>query len=351
VTANAEQVQLVPATVSLTIGSMRIVQIARHAQRRLCLVDGRSLHLLEGHRSVHLLATTAFDTGMSIREVVEGSVSAERLDYDVIYRGLSDWRILPAADHPGEPARCLVSGTGLTHVKSAQTRQAMHAAREQLTDSARMYQWGVEGGHPAPGTIGVAPEWFYKGPGSILRAHLDPLCVPGYAEDGGEEPEIAGVYIIDPSGDPVRIGMAAGNEFSDHRLEKQNYLYLAASKLRTCAIGPELVLDPAFARVNGMVSIERGGSVLWSRPIHSGEEAMCHSLANLEHHHFKFESHRRPGDIHIHFYGADAFSFGEGIQLIDGDVMVVDFQGFGRPLRNPLRVETGPAKMVAVRPC
>jgi hypothetical protein len=213
-----------------------------------------------------------------------------------------------------------------------------------------MYQWGVEGGRPAPGAIGAAPEWFYKGPGSILRAHLDPLWVPAYAEDGGEEPEIAGIYLISRSGEPFRIGMAAGNEFADHVFEKRNYLYLAASKLRTCAIGPELVLDPDFNQVSGTVSIERRGEMLWSKPIRSGEESMCHSLANLEHHHFKFESHRRPGDLHVHFFGADAFSFGEGIRLSEGDVMVVNWNGFGRPLRNPLRVEPGPARLVDAKP-
>jgi hypothetical protein len=328
---------------------MRIVQLACHAERRLGLVDGGAIRLLEGHDSLYSLALAALDSGIRTRELIERSVTTRWLEYDAIYRGLSEWRVLPAADHP-EPARCLVSGTGLTHVKSAQTRQAMHAAQEETTDSARMYQWGVEGGRPGPGEAGVAPEWFYKGPGSILRAHLDPLCVPAYAEDGGEEPEIAGVYIIGRTGEPFRIGMAPGNEFSDHRLEKRNYLYLAASKLRECAIGPELVLDPDFARVGGKVSIEREGRVLWSKPLHSGEEAMCHSLANLEHHHFKFESHRRPGDLHIHFFGADAFSFGAGICLLDGDVMAVEFHGFGRPLRNPLRVETGPVRLIDAKP-
>jgi len=329
---------------------MRVVQLTRAAERRLGLVDSGMLRLLREYPSVHSLATAALDSGIHIRELLERSIAAERLDYDAVYHGQSEWHILPAADHPDEPARCLVSGTGLTHVKSAETRQAMHAAGQELTDSARMYRWGAEGGRPAPDAIGVAPEWFYKGPGSILRGHLDPLSVPSYAEDGGEEPEIAGIYVIAKSGEPVRIGMAAGNEFSDHRLEKKNYLYLAASKLRTCAIGPELVLDPDFASVSGAVSIERGGSVLWSRAVHSGEEAMCHSLANLEHHHFKFESHRRPGDIHVHFFGADAFSFGEGVRLVDGDVMVISFNGFGRPLRNPLRVEPGPAALVVAKP-
>ena len=64
---------------------------------------------------------------------------------------------------------------------------------------------------------------------------------------------------------------------------------------------------------------------------------MSHSLANMEHHHFKFEGHRRPGDVHVHFFGADAFSFGEGVRLEDGDAMQVRFDGFGRPLRNVLK--------------
>src|SRR5262249_44142073 len=163
----------------------------------------------------------------------------------------------------------------------------------------------------------------YKGCGTILRAHGEALVSPPFAGDGGEEPEIAGVYFIDLEGRPRRIGMSMANEFSDHVTEKQNYLYLAHSKLRPCSLGPELVLDPDFSRVSGMVSIERAGAVVWSHAIASGEEHMSHTLANLEHHHFKYDAHRRPGDVHIHFFGADAFSFGAGIRLQDGDVMVI----------------------------
>jgi hypothetical protein len=76
---------------------------------------------------------------------------------------------------------------------------------------------------------------------------------------------------------------------------------------------------------------------------------MCHSLANMEHHHFKFEGHRRPGDVHIHFFGADAFSFGEGVTLEDGDWMQVQFEGFGKPLRNPVRIAGGVQSLVKVR--
>jgi hypothetical protein len=225
----------------------------------------------------------------------------------------------------------------------------MHAAQaEQVTDSMRMFQWGLEGGRPAPGEFGVSPEWFYKGTGSALRAHGEPLEVPPYAEDGGEEPEIAGVYLIDPAGQPRRIGMTTGNEFSDHVFEKRNYLYLAASKLRNCAIGPELVVNADFQHVPGEVAIERAGTVLWQKSIQTGESVMCHSLANLEHHHFKFEAHRRPGDVHVHFFGADAFSFGDGVRLSDGDIMKVQWTGFGRALRNPLRKTGNPDRLLTV---
>jgi len=329
---------------------MRLIQLAASEKRRVGLVEDDRIRLLEICDSIFSLADSALVSGTALADMVTKRLSGEVLDYDEIYAGKSAWRILPAIDHPVEPARCMVSGTGLSHTGSAKNRQAMHAAAvEQLTDSMRMFQWGIEGGRPAPGEIGVSPEWFYKGTGRTLRAHGEPLDVPPYAEDGGEEPEIAGVYVIDETGQPRRIGMTAGNEFSDHQFEKRNYLHLAASKLRTCAIGPELVVDPDFHHVPGQVTIERAGEVLWSKPIQTGESVMCHSLANLEHHHFKFEAHRRPGDVHVHFFGADAFSFGDGLRLQDGDVMGVQFSGFGRPLRNRLRVASAADTLVTVR--
>jgi hypothetical protein len=310
-------------------------------------VDDGKILPLDGVNSVYALAQEALSAGEDLATAAKKRISPNPISYDEVYYGTSDWRILPAVDHPEEPARCLISGTGLTHVKSAQNRQAMHKAGDAPTDSMRIYQWGVEGGHPAKGQIGVAPEWFHKGCGTALRAHGEALAVPSHAEDGGEEPEIVGIYIIDSAGLPRRIGMAMGNEFSDHRFEKKNYLYLAASKLMTCAVGPELVVDADFEKVPGEVAIERDEKVLWRREILTGESVMAHSLANLEHHHFKHAGHRRPGDIHIYFLGADAFSFGEGIQLEDGDVMQVAFEGFGRPLRNPLVVDRSPQKLFA----
>lgn len=314
------------------------------------MVDGASLRLIERpYASAYALAQAALAAAQSFSATILANVSETLLPYDEIYDGKSEWRLLPPFDHPAEPARCLVTGTGLTHKASADNRHAMHGPESELTDSMRMYRWGVEGGRPAAGRVGVQPEWFYKGSGAILRACGEPLEVPDFAEDGGEEPEIAGVYVIDPAGQPRRAGLTMANEFSDHRMEKRNYLYLAHSKLRNCAIGPELVIDADFSDVRGSVSIERKGRVRWSQEIASGEAHMCHSLGNLEHHHFKYEEHRRPGDVHIHFFGADAFSFGAGVTLEHGDVAVVAFEGFGRPLRNPVRIQRGEILPVEVR--
>jgi hypothetical protein len=327
---------------------IRLVQIRRGVERRVALVEEPHLRLLNGSCSIYELASAAIATGTRLSDAAKQRANGERLDYDLVYSGRSEWQLLPAIDHP-EPARCLVSGTGLTHLGSARDRQSMHAASgEQLTDSMKMFRLGLEGGRPQTGEIGVAPEWFYKGNGSILRAHGQPLEVSCYAEDGGEEAEIAGVYLIARDGTPWRIGMAGGNEFSDHVFEKRNYLNLAGSKLCTCALGPELVVDPEFQSVGVGVKVERSHEELWSAEFRTGEAEMCHSLQNLEHHHFKFEGHRRPGDVHVHFFGTDSLSFSSGIRMENGDVMEVRFEGFGRPLRNPIKTEASVPTLIRV---
>jgi len=318
---------------------MRFVQLKAGDVRRVAVVEEPKLRLLRDFDSLYALAQAAIANAGNLTTLARNHLTDDLIDYDHVYEGRGQWKLLPPIDHPREIARCLVSGTGLTHLGSARDRASMHMVKEEeLTDSMKMFRWGVEGGRPGAGEIGIAPEWFHKGYGSILHAHGDPLLVPAYAEDGGEEAEIAVAYVIGLDGRPYRVGMAQGNEFSDHRFEKKNYLNLAGSKLRTCSIGPELVVDPDFRSVPGTVTIERGGRNFWSQPISSGEEEMSHSLRNLEHHHFKFELHRRPGDVHIHFLGAHSLSFGQGIELKDGDVMEIHFDGFGRPLRNRVAV-------------
>lgn len=325
--------------------TIHLVQIGNGSSRRVAIVEEPYLRCLTEAESIYELAGRCLHGEDKLSELVLALAHGEILDYDAVYAGISEWHLLAPIDVPGKPSRMLITGTGLTHLGSAKHRQAMHVKdspkpAEAVTDSMRMFRWGLEGGRPVEGKIGIAPEWFYKGNGTMLRRPFEPLTVPAYAEDGGEEAEVAGIYIIGEDGAPYRIGMAAGNEFSDHQFEKLNYLNLAGSKLRTCSLGPELVIDAEFGAVTGQVKIQRGAETIWSKTIETGEANMCHSLQNLEHHHFKFEGHRRPGDVHVHFFGAHSLSFGDGVALRDRDWMEVRFEGFGRPLRNSIQVET-----------
>jgi hypothetical protein len=330
---------------------MRLVQICHPAVgRKVALVKEPALVLLDEITSVYQLAVEALSSRRNMGAIVETHLSGQELDYDAVYHGRSEWKLLPAFDCPENQSNCLVSGTGLTHKNSALNRQIMHQAEKAtLTDSMRIYQWGIEGGRPPQGAIGVQPEWFYKGNGNCLKAHGQPLVVPAYANDGGEEPEVAGVYVVDRYGIPFRIGFTPANEFSDHVMEKKNYLYLAPSKLRNCSVGPELVVDMDFANVIGEVAVIRGRKEIWSMPVHTGEMNMAHSLANLEHHHFKYNQHRQPLQAHVHFFGADAFSFGAGISLQSDDEMKVHWAGMGRALLNPIGIESREEIPIEVR--
>jgi hypothetical protein len=200
----------------------------------------------------------------------------------------------------------------------------------------KMFRMGLEAGRPATGEVGAQPEWFYKGNGYAAVAPGAALEAPGFAEDGGEEPEIAGIYLIGPHGTPHRIGWALGNEFSDHVTERVNYLWLAHSKLRVASYGPEILVGDLPADIRGHSRILRDGKVLWEKPFLSGEANMSHTLANLEHHHFKYSIFRQPGDLHVHYFGTATLSFADGIKTQAGDTFEIEVADFGQPLRNTL---------------
>lgn len=316
---------------------MRLVQFhcGNASDTRVAVVsdDGKSLDVVAGVCSTYALAQTAIRAGKGLADLVAELGVAETVDYaDVV----GEERLLPPITHP-DPAHMLVTGTGLTHLGSASTRSSMHAkADDKLTDSMKMFKWGLEGGKPVPDEVGTEPEWFFKGDGSWVVAPGQPLELPDYALDGGEEPEVAGIYVIADDGTPYRVGYAIGNEYSDHVLERRNYLLLAHSKLRTSSFGPELLVGDLPGDVKGTSRILRDGEVIWQKAFESGENNMSHSIANLEHHHFKYARFRRPGDVHVHFFGTATLSFADQIKPEPGDVFEITAEGFGRPLKNLL---------------
>lgn len=329
---------------------MRLMQVkGGRGGRQIVVTDGGGSWFVEGYKTVYDLALAAIKRRTTVAALVGRARRAGKAEPAKL---LATGRVLPPIDHP-DPAHLLVTGTGLTHLGSAATRDAMHAkvadvAVETLTDSMKMFRMGLEGGKPKGGKPGVQPEWFYKGDGSFVVAPGAPLVSPAFAEDGGEEPEVAGIYVIGKDGTPFRVGYALLNEFSDHVIERQNYLWLAHSKLRPCSFGPELRLGDLPDDVRGMSRIRRGKKVIFEQPFLTGEGNMSHTIGNLEAHHFKYDHFRRPGDIHVHTFGTATLSFAAGITTKAGDVFEIEAEAFGLPLANPL--EIGKDKTPAVRP-
>jgi hypothetical protein len=326
--------------------SFRLAQLRNPIGERVVAAtfDGSS-RIVTGAASVRELAIEAIAGGRSLRDEVERRGLGEEVDLGAALR---DGRVLPPIDHP-DPTHVVVAGTGLTHLGSAEGRDKMHkdlADPSKLTDSMKMFRMGLDGGRPASGTEGVQPEWFYKGDGSTVVAPGAPLPSPSFALDAGEEPEIAGIYVNGPDGTPFRIGFALGNEFSDHVTERQNYLYLAHSKLRASAIGPELLVGALPDDVRGTSRILRAGEAIWEKPFLTGEGNMSHTVANLEGHHFKYALFRKPGDVNIHYFGTATLSVSDGIRTQPGDVFEISAAAFGLPLSNPIGEAAAPWPVV-----
>lgn len=348
---------------------MRIVQfVQQYGVRAVGVVDGDEVINITAtypqYETTLVLALDAIKRQLGLEQMLNELLPQcdSRLSYDALWNGEvdSDLHLLPPLDHRDD-SRTYITGTGLTHTGSMQSRDQMHSdddaveetAEQPQTDSARMFQMGLDGGKPQVGMRGTAPEWFYKGNGICLRGHRSYLDLPAFALDGGEEPEFVGCYVIGPEGVPYRVGFALGNEWSDHATEKINYLYLAPSKIRTCSVGPELIVGGEFEDLDVRVTVTRDGQQIYdSGDLKSGQQFMCHSLANCEDHHFKYPLHRQPGDVHLHFFGTSKLSFGtRDWKYQAGDLIEVSAAGFSRSLINqvidacaevadPVRVKT-----------
>ncbi len=322
---------------------MLLIQFQHAGKRHVGILEQDAIRVIDGYATTYSLAQTAIRTKQGLAELAEASAGADTVAF-------ADVTPLVPLDHE-DPAHTYVTGTGLTHLGSADTRDAMHKKIggdvEALSDSMKMFRLGVEGGKPADGQAGVQPEWFYKGDGSIVAASGATLAMPDFALDGGEEPEIAGLYLIGDDGQPCRVGFAIGNEFSDHVTERQNYLYLAHSKLRACGVGPALLVGELPAHIEGVSRVlDTAGKVRWQKAFVSGEQNMSHTVANLEHHHFKYGLFKRPGDVHVHFFGTATLSFADGVSVKPGETFEIEASVFGPPLRNKLSVlETSYAKV------
>jgi hypothetical protein len=319
---------------------LNLVQVKLNENIFGAKVSGSDLELL--NVSIYDLAMSAANKDTSISKIIDTYLTGEVISYD---QAIIDGLIVAPISHP-DSHKQILSGTGLTHLGSAAPRSKMHsenvneASKKQSTDTERMFQLGLEGGKGTLDQPGVAPEWFYKGTGESVNAPFSAITMPEFSLDAGEEAELAGIYIVNTKGKVFRVGYSLANEFSDHVTEKKNYLYLAHSKLRNCSFGPEIFIGDLPEEVTGTVSLSRGDEQYWHSEFLSGEKHMCHSIENLEYHHFKYEQFRQPGQLHVHFFGAAVLSFSQGISIKNGDVISMECSIMTRPLRNTVEVQS-----------
>ena len=287
---------------------MRLAQIVDEAGKRALIVTARGeSRLVKGARTMRALAAAALAEGAPLRKLIADRGVGKPVD---LAAALKEKRVLPPIDHD-DPAHVVVSGARL--------------------DAA-------EAGEP--------PQWFYKGDGATLAAPGGDLASTSFALCGGGGAELVGVYLIDDRGQPVRLGFALGDEFSDAATARGGRLGLAEAKLGPSSFGPELLIGDLPAEIHGFARVRRGKEIVWEAPF-AWDEQSARAVAELEAHHFRYAQFRRSGDVHVHFLGASALAFAERAPAEKGDMLEIESEPFGLPLRN--RLWPGKAEKVRVR--
>ena len=118
--------------------------------------------------------------------------------------------------------------------------------------------------------------------------------------------------------------------------EKENYLYLAHSKLRDSGLGAEIYIGEPKKDIKGKTTIKQQDKIIWEKEFLTGEDNMSHYISNLEYHHFKYDQFCQSGQVHIHFFGTSTLSFQDKVVVNEGDEMIIEMDMFHLPLHNKL---------------
>ena len=140
--------------------SLRLLQHrASNGTRSVILANGEAAHVLEGVARTTDLARRAIAAGTSLVQEARGCPVGPSIDLAAEFEA---GRLLAPIDHE-DPAHLALTGTGLTHLGSAEGRDKMHreaAAAAHQTDSMRMFLEGLEGGKPGDGRVGRGERRF-----------------------------------------------------------------------------------------------------------------------------------------------------------------------------------------------
>jgi hypothetical protein len=119
--------------------------------RKVGVLADKVIRIIDGYSTTYALAQDAIRKSVSLAALAEKAIGAQTTSFDAV---AAAGRLLSPLDH-SDDAHTYVTGTGLTHLGSADTRDAMHKKIggdvESLSDSMKMFRMGVEGGKPAAG--------------------------------------------------------------------------------------------------------------------------------------------------------------------------------------------------------
>src|SRR6266446_1766810 len=117
--------------------NMRLIQYRqKNGSRKVGLVteDGDHVRPIKGVATIFELANLAIDKRKPLAKLAEKRATDERVDYLAL---LKAGRVLVPLDHP-EPARFLVTGTGLTHLGSAFSDHVTEAQNYLYTQHSKL---------------------------------------------------------------------------------------------------------------------------------------------------------------------------------------------------------------------
>ncbi|HEY0705882.1 MAG TPA: hypothetical protein VGG33_03750, partial [Polyangia bacterium] len=265
---------------------------------------------LQDVESVYELALETMESNRSLAEVVATYVGTEAVDLGELERGA---RLLPPIEHP-VPTRCWITAGSGPEVR---------------------FDEGPE----------VPSRWSFRGNGSTLVGAGQPLAMPAFARGALPSPAVAGVYVIAEDGTPCQVGWALA-----HAIVDPGFLVgpgTGHACLRPTSLGPELLLGELPGEIGGAARVLRGEAVIAEHPLPLGDEAMSRPIAELAREHFRYATHRRPGDVHVHVFGTGQPTPPQPAAQPD-DLFELAVPALGHPLRNRLTVATGTSPTIRV---
>jgi hypothetical protein len=273
---------------------MRLVQLRDEGGRRAVAVTSATGHRrLDEIETVYELVLAALEAGIPLAETAARFQSKTTIDVAAAAR---EGRLLPPLEHP-VPTRCWVTASA-----------------------------------PADGE--GPPSWFFRGSGSTLVGAEQPLPLPGFAPAGAPVAQLLGLYVIADDGTPCQAGWALGHPVVDPALAMGSGA--GHARLRCTAVGPELLIGALPAELPAIARARRKTAVVGERRFDLGTASRTHSYADLARDHFRYQMHRRPGDVHVHCFGTSA----PDTALATGDDLTFELEcaAFGLPLRNRVTI-------------